>query len=87
VVLAACHDAAALGFASDELRANREFILKVVRKSGWALTWAGPRFRYDRPLVQVAVEQNGYVLECIADESLQKDPELQRAADMAKGSL
>mmetsp|Transcript_144442 Transcript_144442/g.402411 ORF Transcript_144442/g.402411 Transcript_144442/m.402411 type:complete len:229 (-) Transcript_144442:113-799(-) len=83
-VLAACHDAAAIGHAADELKSDRDFVLKVVQKNGWALSYVDARFRSDREVVRLAVEQNGFVLENFAHPALQRDPQLLRTAEAAK---
>ena len=55
---------------SEDLRNNREFILKAVSKNGHALKFANDDFRGDREIVMPAVRQNGLALE-YADKTLQ----------------
>jgi len=49
----------ALQYASEELRADREFMLAAVQQRGWALKYASQALRADREVVLAAVQQRG----------------------------
>ena len=51
-----------LGWASDELRNDREVVLAAVAQNGCALQYASEELRSDKEVVLTAVAQNGNVL-------------------------
>ena len=65
----------ALVFATEELRADREFVLEVAKHGRDALVFAAVELRADREIVLEAVKRNGHALEFAAEE-LRADPEV-----------
>ena len=67
----------ALLYASEELRADREFVLAAVRKDGHALLYASAELHADadREIVLAAVRQNGLALR-YASRKLRNDEEV-----------
>ena len=53
-------DGGALGFASDELKGDREIVMKALSTYGPALRWAPDELRGDREFMMKAVSQDGY---------------------------
>ena len=69
-------DGRALKFASDELRNDREVVLRAVVKNKykWALQYASEELRNDREFFLDAVKRSPYALE-YASEELRNDRE------------
>jgi|GEM_PF-3992903 len=68
-------DLGALRYASEELKADREFMLKAVGNHGRALEFASEDLRKDREVVLAAVAKNGGALQ-FASEDLRGDREV-----------
>ncbi len=66
--------------ASDDIKADRQFILKAVQKSAFALEHAPDKLKADKEVVLAAVQQNGYVLVQDSSETLRSDKEVVVAA-------
>ena len=58
-----------LKFVSDELKNDREIVLKAVKKSFYALAFASEELKNDKEIVMETAKQYSVVLE----ESLEKD--------------
>ncbi len=54
---------------------EKDFVIKVMKKNGWALEYASPELQADKEVVLAAVKQNGYALEYASPE-LQDDKEV-----------
>ncbi len=68
-----------LYYAPDDIKADREFILKAVQKCGLALKFASDKLKADREIVMAAVQRGGYALEYSSDE-LKADKDVVMAA-------
>jgi hypothetical protein len=77
------HGGNALFFASEELRSNREVVLRVVRDSGIGLSHATVELQDDREIVEAAVQNEGRALE-FASERLKNDAQLVYVASLRK---
>ena len=62
-------------YASEELKADRSFVLEMVRASGWVLSFLSEDFRADKEIVYEAVRRTGYALMYAAPE-LRADMEI-----------
>jgi len=62
------HFVGAIERAPESLRADRDFMLQVVRENGEALQYASPDLRRDRGVVLEAVRQNGFALQFAATD-------------------
>ncbi len=77
-------DASILKEASDDIKADRQFILKAIQKSSFALEHASDKLKADKEVVLAAVQKNGYALEYALDE-LKADKEFVLAAVQTDG--
>jgi len=57
-----------LRFATEELKADREIVLAVVSKKGYALKYVAEELKADREIVLAAVSQNGSAGQFAAEE-------------------
>ena len=57
-----------LEYASDELKNDREVVMKAVNQRGCASEYASDELRNDREVVMEAVKQNGCALKYASDE-------------------
>ena len=57
-----------LGYATEELRGDREVVMTAVGKNGWALKHATEELRGDRDMVMTAIAQEGWALQHATDE-------------------
>ena len=73
----------ALGHASAELRADREFVLAAVQQHGEALEHASAELRADRAVVLAAVGQHGWALQFASAESLTPEQQAVRTCGVA----
>eukprot|EP00971_Amphidinium_carterae_P261307 5183925-Amphidinium_carterae.1 len=71
--------------ANAELRGDRDFVLRAVRRDGRALMYAAEELRGDRDLVMVAVREKGWALK-FATETLRGDRGLVMEAVRKYGS-
>ena len=62
---------AVLEYASENLRNDRELVMKTVQQNGFALEYASEELRNDRKIVKTAVQQYGDALQ-FASEDLKK---------------
>ena len=60
----------ALQYASEDLRNDRMFVMKIVQKDGRALYCASEDLRNDRQVVLAAVKQNGLALYYASEDLL-----------------
>jgi len=68
VLEAIIRDCDELKFASDELRADREFMLEVFEQTPLAFLHASDKLKADRGVVVAAVTQDSRALECASKE-------------------
>ena len=68
-------DGRSLAYASDELKSNKDFILKAAEKSIWALAFATDDIRDDKEFVSKIVEVNSWTLKHASDR-LKNDKEI-----------
>jgi Domain of unknown function (DUF4116) len=73
-----------LEYASDELKADREYVLAAVRQNGWALQFASAALRADREVVLEGVRKDGRAL-YYASAALKADREVVLAAVRRNG--
>ena len=78
-------DPRALEHATEELKGNREIVMKAVSHFGFALQFATEELKCDRELVMTAVSRNGWALQC-ATEELKADREIVMTAVSQNGS-
>ncbi|KAJ8598689.1 hypothetical protein CTAYLR_003108 [Chrysophaeum taylorii] len=69
----------------DILKRDKQFVLAVVRKRGWALRYADPELKKDKEFVLAAVRESGYALDGAALE-LRIDKEFVLAAVRESGT-
>ena len=72
-----------LGYASEELCADREVVLAAVTQDGKALQLASEELRADREVVMAAVKQDRWALR-LAPEELRADPMLLSWAKLSR---
>ncbi len=77
-------DASILEGASDDIKADRQFMLKAVQKRGYALKYASDDLKADKEVVIAAVQQYGYALKHASD-NLKADKEVVLAAVQQNG--
>jgi len=65
----------AFKFASEELRAERDMLMKVVAINAWSLKYASKELQNDKELVMLAVQEMGWLLK-FASKELQDDKEV-----------
>ena len=75
-----------LGYASAELRADREIVLSSVKRFGPALRYASAELQADREVVLAAVQKVGYALQYASTEML-SDREVVLAAVQNNGYM
>ena len=80
------NDGNALGHASDELKADKEWIIAAVKNDGYALDYASDELKADKEVVMAAVKNDGYALNYASDE-LKADKEVIMAADKKYGNV
>jgi len=78
---------AAISYATPELKADREFVLEAVSRSGFAIVHASAELRRDKEVALLALRTTGgrAIATSIAPE-LRNDPEIAAAAMAANGS-
>lgn len=69
------HSATTLKFASEELRNDKDFVLKAIRRNEYALRYASERLRDNKDFILEAVKQSGFNLK-YASERLKHDKEI-----------
>jgi len=74
-----------LAFASDELRSDKEFLIKAMRINGLALEHADSTNRNAKEVVMEATRQNGNAL-AFASDRLRSDPEVISTAVSESGT-
>jgi len=84
LALAAKSGYAALKFADEGFRRDREVVLAAVTQDGEALLFADETFRSDRDVVLAAFTQDGDIFD-IVDRSLQRDRDVVLAAATSHG--
>ena len=84
ILTAVQQNGGALGYASEDLRADREVVLAAVQQNGRALHYASGDLRADHEVVLTAVRQNVTAL-CCASEDLRADREVVIAAVRENG--
>ena len=61
--------------ADESFNKDKEFVVALVKKDGFALEFVDESFAKDKEVVLAAVQQDSFALEH-ADESLQNDPDI-----------
>ena len=74
-------DGAALEYAAEELKADREIVMTAVSEDGWALEFVAEALRGDREIVMTAVSENGSALEYATKDLKEDEGMLQHALE------
>ena len=74
----------ALDYANEDLKKDKDFVLKVLKQNGRALQFAHPDLKKDTDVVLAAVRQNGGALQ-FAHPDLKKDTDVVLAAVKQSG--